>query len=73
LNYFQNGFLKNKYTVTISVTHLDYFSHLVTSKCQEVVIYSDRSTEIDLVMHFIIFKLSAFSLPFCFLMSQVFP
>jgi hypothetical protein len=73
LNSFQNGFLKNKYTVATSVTYLDYVSPLVNSKRQEFVIYCDLSSEIELVMHFIIFKLSTFGLPFGFLMSRVFP
>ena len=54
VNSFRNGFLTNKYTVANSVTYLDYISPLVTSKRQEVVISCDLSSEIDLVLHFII-------------------
>jgi hypothetical protein len=60
LNSFQNGFLKN-------ITYLDYVSPLVTFKRQEVVIYRDLSSDLDLDMHFIIFKLSEFDLLFAFL------
>ena len=69
LNSFQNSFLKNKYTLTTAVPCLDY----VSPNCQEVVNYCDLSSEIDLVMHFITFKLCAFGLLFGFLMSHVFP
>jgi len=52
--------------------YLDYVSPVVTSKRQEVVIYCDLSSEIDLVQ-FIIFKLSVFGFLFGFLISHVFP
>lgn len=73
MNSFQNGFLKNKHTVASSVTHLDYVAPLVTIKCQEVVIYCDLSSEIDLFMHFIIFKLRAFGLLSGFWCRMYFP
>ena len=50
-----------------NITYLDYVSPLVTFKRQEVIIYRDLSSDLDLDMHFIFFKLSEFDLLFAFL------
>jgi hypothetical protein len=63
----------NKYTDATSVTYLEYVSPVVNSKRQEVVIYCDLSSEVDFVMHFIIFKLNTFGLFYGFVMSLIFP